>query len=185
MSRRRTRVRCVAVVEVHGLLGVGIGIGIGIDSLQSAFRCLHRVVAGARSGLWLTDALRQTRALVEFVDIFPSLAELARLPPPAGLEGTSFARLLDDPNAPWDKAAFSEYPKGGNRGVAMRTDRYRYIEWRDKKGELVARELYDHEADPQENQNVADRPENAALCEQLAAQMKAAVPNAAAAAGRR
>jgi arylsulfatase A-like enzyme len=119
---------------------------------------------------------KKTRALVEFVDIFPSLAELARLPPPGGLEGRSFAPLLDDPNAPWDKAAFSEYPKGGNRGVAMRTDRYRYVEWRDKKGELVARELYDHEADPQENQNVANLPENAALLEQLAAQMKAVVP---------
>jgi len=119
---------------------------------------------------------QKTRALVEFVDIFPSLAELAKLPPPEGLEGRSFARLIDDPKAPWDKAAFSEYPKGGNRGVAMRTDRYRYVEWRDKKGERVARELYDHEVDPQENQNVADKPENAALLERLAAQMKAAAP---------
>ena len=56
-------VGCVAVVGVHGFLGVGVGIGIGIDSLQSAFRCLQRVVAGARSGLWLTDALRQADAL--------------------------------------------------------------------------------------------------------------------------
>ena len=119
---------------------------------------------------------KKTRALVEFVDIFPSLAELAKLPPPAGLEGRSFARLLNDPQAPWDKAAFSEYPKGGNRGVAMRTDRYRYVEWRDKQGALVARELYDHETDPQENQNVADKPESAALVEQLAEQMRAAVP---------
>ncbi len=120
---------------------------------------------------------KKARALVEFVDIFPSLAELAKLAPPDGLEGKSFARLLDDPEAPWDKqAAFSEYPKGGNKGVAMRTDRYRYVEWRDKKGALVARELYDHASDPQENQNVADKPEHAALLAQLAAQMKAAVP---------
>lgn len=58
----------------------------------------------------------------------------------------------------------------------MRTDRYRYVEWRDKKGGRVARELYDHEADPQENQNVADKPENAALCDRLAARLKATVP---------
>jgi arylsulfatase A-like enzyme len=120
---------------------------------------------------------QKTRALVEFVDIFPSLAELAKLPPPAGLEGKSFARLLDDPNAAWGKqAAFSEYPKGKNHGVAMRTDRYRYVEWRDKSGQLVARELYDHAADPQENQNVADQPENAALLEQLGKQLQASVP---------
>lgn len=120
---------------------------------------------------------QKTRALVEFVDIFPSLAELAKLPPPAGLEGKSFARLLDDPKAPWDKqAAFSEYPKGGNKGVAMRTDRYRYVEWRDKKGALVALELYDHATDPQENQNIAGRPENVALLEQLAGQLGACVP---------
>jgi len=55
----------------------------------------------------------------------------------------------------------------------MRTDRYRYVEWRDKKGALVARELYDHETDPQENQNIADKPENAALVEQLARQLRA------------
>jgi arylsulfatase A-like enzyme len=119
---------------------------------------------------------QKTRALVEFVDIFPSLAEVAKLPPPAGLEGKSFARLLDDAHAPWDKVAFSEYPKGKNQGVAMRTDRYRYVEWRDKKGELVSRELYDHATDPQENQNVADRPENAALLGQLAGQVEACVP---------
>jgi arylsulfatase A-like enzyme len=117
-----------------------------------------------------------TRALVEFVDIFPSLAELAGLPQPAGLEGKSFAPLLDRPDLPWKAAAFSEYPKGGKLGTAMRTDRYRYVEWREKNGALADRELYDHETDPQENENIAGKPEHAALLEQLAAQMKAAKP---------
>ena len=69
-------------------------------------------------------------ALVEFVDIYPSLVELCGLPPPAdaaGLEGKSFAPLLTDPNRAWKPAAFSEYPKGGYQGTAMRTDRYRYV----------------------------------------------------------
>ncbi len=114
-----------------------------------------------------------TSALVEFVDIYPSLAELCGLPLAPGLEGTSFVPLLDDPNRPWKKAAFSEYPKGGRQGTAMRTDRYRYVEWRDKKGELVASELYDHQSDPQENQNLAGKPEHKALLEELAGQMKA------------
>ena len=117
-----------------------------------------------------------TRALVEFVDTFPSLAELAGLPQPAGLEGKSFAPLLDRPDLPWKAAAFSEYPKGGKLGTAMRTDRYRYVEWREKNGALADRELYDHETDPQENENIAGKPEHAALLEQLAAQMKAAKP---------
>ena len=116
---------------------------------------------------------QKTDALVEFVDIFPSLAELARLTLPDGLEGKSFAPLLDDPALPWKKSAISEYPKGGNQGTALRTDRYRYVEWRDKSGKLADRELYDHQTDPQENQNIAGRPENAALLESLAAELQA------------
>jgi arylsulfatase A-like enzyme len=114
---------------------------------------------------------------VEFVDIYPSLIELCGLPKPkdaAGLEGKSFVPLLDDPKRAWDKAAFSEYPKGGNQGTAMRTDRYRYVEWMNKKGELVARELYDHQTDPQENENVAGVPANEPVMERLSAQLRAA-----------
>lgn len=81
---------------------------------------------------------------------------------------------IDDPKRAWDKAAFSEYPKGGNHGTAMRTDRYRYVEWRDKKGDLVARALYDHQADPQENENVASLPANEPVMERLSAQLRAA-----------
>jgi len=113
--------------------------------------------------------------LVELVDLFPSLAELCGLPPPAdaaGLEGTSFAPLMREPNRPWKKAVFSQYPKGGHMGTAMETDRWRYVEWRDGKT-LVARELYDHQSDRAENQNIAHRPEHAATLEQLAAQMAA------------
>ncbi len=119
---------------------------------------------------------RKTAALVEFVDIFPTLAALAGLTPPAGLEGTSLAPLLDNPEAAWNKAAFSEYPKNGRRGIAMRTDRYRYVEWRDKAGSVVDRELYDHLTDPQENQNIAGREENTALVDKLGKQLLASVP---------
>jgi arylsulfatase A-like enzyme len=125
----------------------------------------------------------RTRGLVEFVDIYPSLVELCGLPQPkdaAGLEGTSFAPLLSDPNRAWKKAAFSEYPKGGHQGTAMRTDRYRYVEWCDKQGELAARELYDHQSDPQENHNVAALPANASVIEELARQLRAARPAPAA-----
>jgi arylsulfatase A-like enzyme len=114
-------------------------------------------------------------ALVEFADIYPTLAEVCGLPAGKGLEGHSFAPLLDDPQKPWKAAAFSQFPRGGKdtgqlMGYAMRTERYRYVEWR-KRGttEVVARELYDHSTDPQENTNVASA--NKDVVEKLAAQL--------------
>ena len=119
---------------------------------------------------------RPTDALVEFVDIYPSLAELAGLPLPTGLEGRSFAPLLDSPALPWKAAAFSEYPRGQRLGTAMRTDRWRYVEWRDRQGKLLDRELYDHATDPQENENVAGEARHATLLGELGAQLRAARP---------
>lgn len=117
-----------------------------------------------------------TRALCEFVDIYPTLCELTGLPLPEHLEGTSLAPLMDEPTRPWKRAAFSQYPRsGGIMGYSMRTDRYRYTEWRAERGagEVVATELYDHEVDPGENVNVAGLPENAGLVAELAAQLAA------------
>ncbi|MDP3070790.1 MAG: sulfatase [Opitutaceae bacterium] len=119
---------------------------------------------------------RHATGFVELVDLFPSLVELCGLPPPhdaAGLEGTSFAPLLAaEPDRPWKTAAFSQYPKGGHLGTAMETERWRYVEWR-KGEELVARELYDRRTDAAENQNVAARPEHAAVIAQLEKQLAA------------
>ncbi len=122
-------------------------------------------------------------ALVEFVDIYPTLAELCGLPLPQGLEGISFAPLLNDPNRKWKPAAFSQYPRQGDvMGYSMRTDRYRYTEWlKGKTKELVAVELYDHETDADENTNIAARSEHkrtiTKLSKQLAAGWKGALPS--------
>jgi arylsulfatase A-like enzyme len=102
---------------------------------------------------------RRCEALVEFVDVYPTLCELAGLPRPDHLEGTSFAPLLGDPRRRWKQAAFSRY----RAGDSIRTDRHLYTEWTDDEGNLTARMLYDHESDPGENQNVSERPENADL----------------------
>jgi arylsulfatase A-like enzyme len=121
----------------------------------------------------------RTDALVEFVDIYPTLADLAGLPLPAHLEGLSFKPVLEDPQRPWKSAAFSQYPRssGGQRlmGYSMRTARYRFTQWvhEDNHSKVAATELYDHQADPQENQNIAARPENAALVKELAAKLTA------------
>lgn len=115
---------------------------------------------------------QKSPALVEYVDIYPTLCEVCGLDQPEGLEGFSFAPLFKDPNKTWKTAAFSQYPRAKKMGYAMRTARYRYIEWQED-GKAVGRELYDYESDPDETASVADKPENAALVEQLSRQLKA------------
>jgi len=116
---------------------------------------------------------QRTDALVEFVDIYPTLAELCGLKTPAHCEGTSMVPLLRDPKRPWKAAAFSQYPRGRIMGYSMRTPRYRYTEWRQRRGgQVVARELYDHKIDPGENTNVAGNPANADTVKALAEMMK-------------
>jgi len=117
---------------------------------------------------------KPSERFVEFVDIFPTLAEVCGLPKPEGVEGFSFAPLLNDPKKEWKLAAFSQYPRGSKEtgplmGYAVRTEGYRYVEWR-KKGtaDVVSRELYDHKADPNEDVNIADDSKNRAIIEQHA-----------------
>jgi arylsulfatase A-like enzyme len=120
---------------------------------------------------------QKTDALLEFVDIYPTLCELAGLPLTEGLEGQSFVPLIENPARPWKKAAFSQYPRSSLMGYAMRTDRYRYVEWvpKDKLGKSkpTGLELYDHQTDPDENVNIAGKPENKATIEQLSEQLHA------------
>ncbi|MFC1607472.1 sulfatase [Candidatus Latescibacterota bacterium] len=115
---------------------------------------------------------KTTRALTEFVDIFPTLCELCSLSVPDFLQGTSFVPLMNDPGRAWKKAAFSRY----HNGDSIRTDRYRYTEWKREITRVTyspdikkyARMLYDHEIDPHENINIAERPENRGLVAELA-----------------
>ena len=116
------------------------------------------------------------RALVEFVDIYPTLAELAGLPLPAHLEGTSMKPLLENPKRPWKGAAFSQYPRGKKlMGYSMRTDRYRFTVWvgREDHSYIDSIELYDHRTDPEENRNIAKLSANVKIVEQLMRQWRA------------
>lgn len=125
-----------------------------------------------------------TSALVEIVDIYPTVCELAGLMTRPDLEGISLVPLFQDPERPWKLAAFSQYARGFSyrfMGRSMRTDRYRLIEWRDRiENRIVATELYDHETDPQENINIAGDPQHkelvSVLSSRLAAGWKAALP---------
>ncbi len=108
-------------------------------------------------------------ALTEFVDIYPTLAELCGLPVASDLEGISMVPLLNDPKRSWKKAAFSQYPRAGNMmGYSMRTDQYRYTEWIDQKtGEVRDRELYDLKNDPLCKESIVFKSENKELVAHL------------------
>ncbi|MGI9472704.1 MAG: sulfatase [Rubripirellula sp.] len=151
---------------------------------------------------------RKTEALVELVDMYPTLCDLADIQIPEHLEGLSFAPLLQDPQQRWKTAAFSQYPNPALRewaanpitpdmrelffgrliedvesgiieqqgskwdrelfekdlmGYTMRTERYRLVVWKDVKhpeDQPLFVELYDHQLDPDETENVSkQRPE--------------------------
>lgn len=97
--------------------------------------------------------------VVEFLDVYPTLADLARVQAPAGLHGRSLMPLLADPGAPWDHPAISQVRRGpvGSTfmGYSIRTERWRYTEW---DGGAKGVELYDAAGDPDELRNLADDP---------------------------
>ncbi|OHB77221.1 MAG: hypothetical protein A2Z25_08215, partial [Planctomycetes bacterium RBG_16_55_9] len=90
----------------------------------------------------MKTAGKRTWALTEYVDIYPTLCQACGLSLPAHLEGLSMMPLVDNPGRPWKKAAFSQYPRGKVMGYTLRTERFRYTEWRERKTDKVmAREL--------------------------------------------
>jgi iduronate 2-sulfatase len=102
---------------------------------------------------------QKTSALVELIDIFPTLAELCGLEIPTTCEGTSMVPLVAEPALPWKKAAFSQFPRGQVMGYSVRSDQWRYTEWIDRRSDkIVGRELYDHATDPVVSRNLADDP---------------------------
>jgi arylsulfatase A-like enzyme len=115
----------------------------------------------------------RTWALTEYVDIYPTLCEVCGLAIPGHLEGVSMMPLVDDPGREWKTAAFSQYPRGQVMGYTMRTKRFRYTEWQNRKTkEVMARELYDHDKDPQENINAAEQPQYQQDVQRLALMLK-------------
>jgi iduronate 2-sulfatase len=96
---------------------------------------------------------QRTQALVEFIDLLPTLAALAGLTPPAGLPGTSLQAILTDPAASVKDAAFSLITRSpGQYGRRIRTPRWAFTQWSDG-----SHELYDHDADPEEQRDLAAR----------------------------
>jgi iduronate 2-sulfatase len=107
----------------------------------------------------ITQPNSSTRQLAESVDIFPTLAELAQLPPPSGpqaIDGLSLVPVLKDSDSRIRDHAFHCFPKQ-TLGRAIRTERYRLVEWKMPSAppESAELELYDYQTDPLETQNLA------------------------------
>jgi len=130
----------------------------------------HGYLLGSRGGWWGKGVLYNEAAsttllvaapgkakgvgcarVVEFLDFYPTLAELCGLPAPTGVEGKSFAPLLTKPDAPWDQVAYTMVAKDDKpAGLAVSSERFRYLENAD--GSV---ELFDVQADPREWKNLA------------------------------
>lgn len=97
----------------------------------------------------------QTDAMVEFVDLYPTLCQLCGIPQPEGqLDGTSFVPVLQDLDADTKEYVYVQWE--GGRGAVSK--HFNYAEWRNK-GELQNRMLFDHRIDPEENKNRASEAE--------------------------
>jgi iduronate 2-sulfatase len=103
-----------------------------------------------------------TAAMVESVDVYPTLCELAGFDVPAGLDGVSFAAATRSSTSTTKDSILHVYPRGKLLGRAVRTARYRLVEWKEPGAsrDNAVLELYDYQTDPGENKNLAaEKPE--------------------------
>ena len=111
-------------------------------------------------------------AIVEMVDIYPTMVELANLTPPKSVSGVSLAPVLEDVTAIVRTSALTQY----NNGYSIRTNRYRYTEW-GENGELGL-ELYDHENDPAELINLSGKPQASDVQKEMQIQLHTRIEEA-------
>jgi arylsulfatase A-like enzyme len=102
--------------------------------------------------------------VVEAVDLYATLADLCGLPRPPGIVGESLRPLLNNPTAKWNQPAYTVTKFNQNIGKAVRTERWRYVEY-DDGGAM----LFDRQKDPHELKNLANDPAHA----KVVAEMKA------------
>ena len=124
---------------------------------------------------------------VSHVDLFPTLAELCGVTTPQNIQGQSLVPMLKDPSHLGRGWALTQVMRGGGGrrnvknadeskgpffGYSLRTPRWRYTEW---DGGDAGRELYDHENDPRELTNLAEKDEHKATVDELSTSLKDAV----------
>lgn len=111
----------------------------------------------------------KTEALVEYVDVYPTICNLAGLSQPFHLQGKNMSPLFDNPEQAWKDAVYCRWIKG----ETIVTKTHTYTEWfDDNTGDVSARMLYSLESDPDENENISEQKENQSLVEELSAKLK-------------
>lgn len=160
----------------------------GLWQKQSVFE------ESARVPLLIVDPSQAAKGVkvatpVSHLDLFPTLAAMCGIDPPKNIQGQNLGPICAQPELAGRGWALTQVVRGGGirragaspavgdngkrfYGYSLRTARWRYTEWDEGR---EGRELYDHDADPRELTNLAERPENAAHVEQLAKQLHAAV----------
>jgi uncharacterized sulfatase len=112
------------------------------------------------------------RALVEFVDLYPTVVDFCGVTAPHTLAGRSLRPLLADPRAPHKDAAFTLVTRGPKHfGQSVRTARWRFTQWSDDPSEL-----YDHDADPEETRNLSGEAAHASTLAEMKARLRTLPP---------
>ena len=93
---------------------------------------------------------KKTNSIAELVDLYPSICDLANISKPAHLEGNSLTNALQNPSKVFKNKAYARYQKG----ETLIADNFFYTEWK-IKDKTIAKMLYDHNTDPDENRNLA------------------------------
>ena len=159
------------VVVVAGVNGSHLG-ELGLWNKNSNYEAATHAPLVVRAP-GQRNAGRKTDALVESVDLFPSLCSVCGIPFPREREGSSWQGLFEDPKRLWKRAAFSQHPRvipgvGPGMGYSMRTARHRYTEWSGVDSPYSTAELYDYKESRIELRNIANRPEHGSLVNGLA-----------------
>lgn len=153
----------------------------GLWQKQSLFEESARVPL-IIAGPGITPAV--AKAPVGLIDLYPTLTELCGVKTPANLQGQSLVPILKDAKVEGRGWVISQVVRNnaGKRnnqaankpskrifGYSLRTPRWRYTEWAEGK---EGRELYDHDNDPKELTNLAEKAEHAAQVTQLSTQLQ-------------
>lgn len=153
------------------------------DNTIVAFWSDHGYHLGEHNGVWQKRTLFEQSArapliirspkhknvgapcqqIVEFVDVYPTLIDLAQVKGPKNLAGRSLTPLLREPSSAWKGYAVTQVLRPADSrlaepvmGCSIRTQRYRYTEWGNGKHGV---ELYDHQTDSGEFNNLAVKPD--------------------------
>ncbi len=117
----------------------------------------------ARGPLLVADPRKRTagqvsRRVVQYLDLYPTLVDLCALPKAEWTEGTPLTPLLDNPQAAWDRPAYTVQTRNWSIGRSVRDERWRYTEWDEGRRGTA---LFDHDHDPHETRNLSADPQHA------------------------